>query len=242
MTRPPRALRSSLSLGIAAAALFAAPRARAQGFTMPVGPAPGTAQPTFVEPTPESAVAAKEAPNSVRLFDGRKSRAFYVLDLGPIWARKVDDRRAGEDRQNEERGTGEIAFGMAILNEGSKPFVLSGVQRTLLRVIDSKSFSWSLFVQDLGGGVRLGPLQPEVRIALSTLTIDAFHGEWSAQIFSPRVTAGIGIELGKFRLDMKAHSEYLWRWFGPDYLAHGVTLGLRLEIPRPKSPFVESRQ
>lgn len=226
---------------VVAAVLFGTRGARAQGFTMPVGPA-GTIQPPLPEPTPESSVAPSLARNSVRLFDGRRSRSFYALDLGPIWIRKVDDRGPGEARENSERGTGEIAFGMTVLNEQAKPFFLSGVQRTLLRVVDSKSFSWSLFVQDLGGGLQLGPLQPEVRIGLSTLTIDVFHGEWSAQLFSPRVTAGIGLELGKFRLDMKAHSEYLWRWFGPDYLAHGVTLGLRLEIPRPKSPFVESRQ
>ena len=201
------------------------------------GSAPGRATP---DNSPESGPPPTESPRSVKLFDQRRSRSFYELDIGPLWLRKVDERAPGEERVNSDRGTGEISFGTAMVNEGAKAFFLVGVQRTLLRVADSKTFSWSPFVQDLGGGLRIGPLQPEVRIGLSLLTIDVFHGEWSAQLFSPRVMAGLGVALGKFRLDIKAHSEYLWRWFGPDYLVHGVTLGLRLEIPRPKSPFAET--
>ncbi len=218
-----------------------APNASAQpsGFPGLTGPASGRPQ---SENSPETGPPPKESPRGVKLFDMRRSRAFYELDLGPIWMRKVTERNPGEERLNPERGTGEISFGTAFKNESAKGVFLVGVQRTLLRVQDSKTFSWSVFVQDLGGGLRLGPLEPEVRIALSVLTVDVFHGEWSAQLFSPRVMAGLGLEVGKFRLDIKAHSEYLWRWFGPDYLAHGVTLGLRLEIPKPKSPFPESRQ
>lgn len=214
-------------------------RARAQ-FTPPggTGTGPATVQ---AENSPESGPAPKLSPRSVKLFDARRNPRYWELDLGPIWTRKVTDRAPGEELRNPERGTGEIALGMAFLNESAKNLYLVGVQRTVFRIADSKSFSWSLFYQDLGGGLRLGPVEPEVRMGLSVFTVDVFRGDWSAQLFSPRVTAGVGFSAGKFRLDIKAHSEYLWRWFGPDYLAHGVTLGLRLEAPRPKSPFEEPR-
>lgn len=237
-----RALLLCLTALTALVLLLASARvASAQPSSFPglTGPAGGRPSP---ENSPETGPPPEESPRGVKLFDQRRSRAFYELDLGPIWLRKTTERNPGEERLNAERGTGEISFGTAFVNEGNKPFFLTGVQRTLLRVVDSKTFSWSVFVQDLGGGLRIGPLQPELRIGASILTIDVFHGDWSAQLFSPRVTAGLGLELGKLRLDIKAHSEYLWRWFGPDYLAHGVTLGLRLEIPKPKSPFVESTE
>lgn len=241
MKRPSRSVAAVLaSLVLVTLVTLLPRRAEAQPSSFPglTGPAGGRSE---VEASPETGPAPKESPRGVKLFDQRSSRAFYELDLGPIWLRKVTEREPGEERQNAERGTGEISFGTAYVNDSSKHVFLTGVQRSLLRIGGSKVFSWSVFVQDLGGGFRLGPLEPEARISLSVLTIDVFRGEWSAQLLSPRVMAGLGLAVGKFRLDIKAHSEYLWRWFGPDYLAHGVTLGLRLEIPKPKSPFAESR-
>jgi hypothetical protein len=240
MKRSTRFVADLLLVASIALLLLSARTAAAQPSSFPglTGPAGGRSE---VEASPETGPAPKESVRGVKLFDQRSSRAFYELDFGPIWLRKVTEREPGEERKNAERGTGEISFGTAYVNETSKRVFLTGVQRTLLRIGDSKVFSWSVFVQDLGGGIRLGPLEPEARISLSVLTVDVFRGEWSAQLLSPRVMAGLGLALGKFRLDIKAHSEYLWRWFGPDYLAHGVTLGLRLEIPKPKSPFVDSR-
>lgn len=225
---------------LGAAALAAPAPARAQSPPQPgmTGAGPATVSPVN---SPETAPAPKLSRRSVKLFDGRTNPRFWELDLGPIWTRKTTDRAPGEELRNAERGTGEISLGMAFVNQSAKGLYLVGVQRTLLRVADSKTFSWSVFHQDLGGGLRLGPVEPEVRMGLSFFTVDVFRGDWSVQSLTPRVTAGVGLSAGKFRLDIKAHSEYLWRWFGPDYLAHGVTLGLRLEAPPLKSPFEEAR-
>jgi hypothetical protein len=118
------------------------------------------------------------------------------------------------------------------------PFYIAGASRTLLRIFDSKRFSWGIFHQDLAGGLRLGPLEPEVRIGASLLSIDVMNAEWSAQLFSPRVSAGVGLHLGKIKVDIKGHAEYLWRWFGPDYFVRGITLGVRIDAP-PKQVFRE---
>ena len=36
-------------------------------------------------------------------------------------------------------------------------------------------------------GVRLGPFEPESRVGFSLITLDAFHSQWSFEMFSPRV-------------------------------------------------------
>jgi len=117
-----------------------------------------------------------------------------------------------------------------------KPFFITGYQMTHFRVLDSKSFVWSVLSTGMGTGVRLGPLEPEARIGLGLIQLDAIHGEYNASLLSPRVAMGVGMHIGKIRLDIQAHTEYLWRWFGPDYLIRGVSLGLRFDVPRPKGP------
>lgn len=208
---------------------------RAAG-AQPVGPAPARA-PGIPEVTnaPESGVAPKTSPRSFKLFDQRRSTPSYALEIGPIWVRKVEDNSPRENARNFERGTGEIKIG-TVITTPFKRLYLAGFQSTLLRVIDSKSFSWSVFHQELIAGARIGPFEPEVRLGLGVLTADVFRAEWSAQLLTPRVSAGVGMRLGKIRVDLKAHSEYLWRWFGPDYVIRGVSLGLRLDVPRPNNP------
>jgi hypothetical protein len=186
----------------------------------------------------------KTGRGSYKLFDHDTTVKAFVLDIGPIWHRKIQDETPAQHRLGFERGAplaGEVAVGMTFTTP-TGPFVLIGAQRTILRVIDDKSFSWSLFHQDVGGGLRLGPFEPEARFGISLLTADIFHGEPSVQMLTPRVTAGFGLHLGQIRVDIKAHSEYLWRWFGSDYPTRGITIGLRLDTPRPKSPFAESFQ
>jgi len=205
--------------------------------------------------TPESSEYVPQGKNSVKLFDSRRSTTSYQLDIGPIWSRQVQDETPDQQRTNFRRcvdangspvatdcrdpGTafaGEISVGTAYTTP-YKPFYLIGQIKTTLRIVDDKSFSWALFNQELGGGMMLGPIEPEIRIGLAPLNLDIFHAEPSISLFTPRVTVGAGIHLGKIRVDIKAHSEYLWRWFGPDYLIRGITIGLRFDVTRPKSPF-----
>jgi hypothetical protein len=194
-----------------------------------------------VENSPETSEAPKLSHRSVKLFDQRRSLVSLQLDVGPIWVRRVQDETPITQRRNFTRGAplaGEIGFGTVFTTPSQRgPFFLAGHLKTLLRVIDDKSFSWSIFHQELGGGLMLGPFEPEIRLRLGLLTADVIHAEPSVQLFTPGVAAGVGIHVGKFRLDIKAHSEYLWRWFGPDYLVRGVTIGLRLDQNRPKTPF-----
>lgn len=241
-------MRVVLSSAVALTLLALGSPARAQ---LQMMPGPSTPSPMTVpgvtdgaranlEATPEHERPANEARQSVRLFDGRRTGFQWELGLGPIWVRKVEDENPAEARANSGYRLGEISFGTATVTP-KKPFFIMGVQKTLVRFMGAKSFSWSVFQQDLGGGIRLGPFEPEVRIGLSLLSIDYIQSQFSAQLMSPRTSVGLGLNLGKFRLDIKAHTEYLWRWFGPDYLSQGITLGFRLDIPRPKSPFVDAR-
>src|SRR5690606_29444963 len=119
---------------------------------------------------------------------------------GPIWARRVQDDTPVTHRRNFERGAplaGEIAFGTVFTTPSKRgPFFLAGHLKTLLRVIDDKSFSWSIFHQELGGGLKLGPFEPEVRLRLSVLSADIIHAEPSVQLLSPGVSAGFGIHVG----------------------------------------------
>jgi hypothetical protein len=192
-----------------------------------------------VHDTPPSGEKPNEARGSIKLFDTWNTVKSYQLDVGPIWFRQVEDETPAQRLMNFHRDAplaGELGIGMAYTTP-SKPFFLVGRQRTLFRVLDDKSFSWSIFHQDLGGGIMIGPLEPEITIGLSILTADIMHAEPSIQLLSPRVSGGLGLHLGRFRVDLKGHAEYLWRWFGPDYLIRGVTLGVRLDVPRPASPY-----
>lgn len=218
------------ALAFGAATALGLPSAHAQGISLP-GMSPDMAE------TPRSSHPPL-ARSSHKLFDTFTTERSFLVELGPIWSRQVQDETPAEARRGFERGAplaGELALGMA-LKTPYKGLFLMGQQKTLLRVIDDKSFSWSLFHQEVGGGVRLGPFEPEVRLGLSIFTADIFHAEPSLQLFSPRVSAGVGVVLGTFRLDIHGHSEYLWRWFGPDYLVRGVTIGFRFDMPKPKSP------
>ena len=240
-------MRKALFVAGAMVTFFAARMASAQGIADP-GTAAGFSTPSRgmpeVHDTPPSGEKPRQGGNSIKLFDTYNTTKSYQLDIGPIWHRQIQDETPELRLKNFERGAplaSEIGIGMAFTTP-SKPFFLVGRQRTILRILDDKSFSWSIFHQDLGGGLMLGPIEPEAGIGLSVLTADIFHAEPSIQLLTPRVSAGIGIHAGRFRVDIKGHAEYLWRWFGPDYLIRGITLGIRLDVPRPASPYPEAPQ
>ena len=235
-------MRRTIAAFVVVALLVTAPRiAQAQDWFGPrSGPSTGTPQ-TENSPNTDDQ-APKLSRRSVKLFDEWRSVVSREVSFGPIWVRRVQDETPITQRRNFEHAAplaGEIAAGTVYTTPSERgPFYLTGHLKTLFRVIDSKSFSWSIFQQELGGGLKLGPFEPEVRVRLGLLTADVIHAQPSVQLFTPGVAVGAGIHVGKIRLDIKAHSEYLWRWFGPDYLVRGITIGLRLDLNRPKSPFV----
>jgi hypothetical protein len=188
------------------------------------------AQPAFADVETSAPKARPRAGKALRDDD---TLATIALDIGPLWFRKVEDTTPRESVTNFERGTGEVALG-STSTAAYGPFYVAGSGRTILRSLDAKSFAWSIYHQDLAGGLRLGPLEPEARFGVSVLTVDVFRAEWSAELLSPRVSFGVGVHIGRVRVDVRAHAEYLWRWFGPDYLVRGLTLGVRLDVPRLK--------
>ncbi|MBX3230437.1 MAG: hypothetical protein KIT84_03115 [Labilithrix sp.] len=177
----------------------------------------------------------------MKLFDQYRSIVSYQLDIGPIWSRRATGTTPITDRRNFEHGAplaSEIGLGTSYTTNSFKgPFYIAATSRTSLRILDAKSFSWSLFEEKLGGGIHVGPIDFEAKFRVQFLSVDIMHAQPSVQMLSPGVEAGFGVRLGRIRLDIKGHSEYLWRWFGPDYYVRGVTIGLRLDATRPKNPF-----
>jgi len=114
-----------------------------------------------------------------------------------------------------------------------RPFFLTSFQSTTLRVLDSRSYSLSLLQSGALVGLRIGPVEPEAGIALSTINLDIFHKDFSFGMFSPRAAAGVGLRFGEVRLSVHAYSEYLWRWLGTDYYTRGVALTVRVQRPPP---------
>lgn len=213
-------VRCAIAGAIALALLSFAPRARAQ---MNRGAGAGGRG----LPSTQSEYDAKTSTRSVKLFDTKRSTQHFQIALGPIWSHKVGSR------EGFERGTGELRLGATVTTPW-KPFYLAGSQETNLRIFGGDAAAWSILFNQISAGIVLGPFQPEVRLGLSLLTVDVFKGDWSVEALSPRVSFGTGLKLGTIRLDIHAHSEYLWRWFGPDYTIRGITFGIRLEVPRPK--------
>jgi hypothetical protein len=229
---------AALPIGAALTILLAPGSAQAQGFGGPGGPfgpgpgsGPSNGPAQAGEASPESVDNLPvESNRSLKLFDQKRTVQGFDIQLGPVWYRE-----AGRTPNDFERGTGELLIGVSITTKWA-PFFLTGYQQMHLRAFDSKSFALSILTTHMGAGLTLGPIEPEVRIGAGLVTVDVFHGDYSIEALSPRVAAGVGLHLGKIRLDIATHSEYLWRWFGKDYLIRGVSLGLRLDVIRPKGP------
>ena len=197
------------------------------------------APPIEQPPQQQSDGPIPEAPNSIKLFDTYRSTLSYQLDIGPLWTRRASETTVlsrREDFRHRTSDAGEISLGSYTTTTSQKgPFYIASEALTTFRILDSKSFSWAIFAQKLGGGIALGPIEIDGKVGVDGLVVDIMHAQPSIQLLSPGVEAGVGIHLGTIRLDIKAHSEYLWRWFGPDYFLRSVTIGFRFDRPRPKT-------
>lgn len=191
--------------------------------TSRVEPASGVEPESGVEPASSESLPP---PHPGTIFDREHTKIAYALDLGPIAYRP-----AASTRRGFAWGPGEIRLGLAYTSTW-KAFYIAGFHQLAFRAFDAASYSIAPLVSRLAGGVRVGPIEPEVTFGVALLTADVFHGDYSFQMLSPRVGVGIGLRFGKIRLDFEAHTEYSWRWFGPDYLIRGVSVGLRFDVPR----------
>lgn len=239
-------LRRAASLGVAIALLLVTAKATAQDSgiggisTGDVRSGPSWGRPEVVD-SPQADGPAKQGKNSIKLFDSYRSILSYQLDIGPIWSRRASETTPLSRRTNFEHQAplaSEIAIGSYYQTPSFRgPFFLTSEQATALQILDGKSFLWSIFMNKLGGGVRFGPFELEGKVAIHALSVDIMHAQPSIQLLSPRVEAALGLHLGRFRVDISGHTEYLWRWFGPDYFIRGINIGLRLDRVRPKTPF-----
>lgn len=222
---------------IASALVLLAGSARAQSL-MPGTPTSGgsTGKSTMVadpnQATDSSAIPV--ADRASRLFDLSTTTSSLQVDVGPIWYRPQNAHKEGF-----ERGTGELAVS-TVTTSLWKPFYFAGRQKLVFRAFDSKSYHVSLST-DFATGVYYGPFELESSIGLNIVNVSAFHDQWSGDLLSPRVSAAAAVHVWRFRVDIQAHSEYLWRWFGNDYLVRGITLGLRLDLPRADPPLMNRR-
>jgi hypothetical protein len=145
----------------------------------------------------------------------------FELSAGPLLWRRVGSADA-TGHHGFEGGVGTVTA------VRPRPFVISWGSSLTLRALDSKSFALS-YAQYVSVALSLGPIEPDVRAGLSIATIDVFHGNWSAELFSPRVSAGMWLRLGKLRVGAHAFSEYLWRWLGDgDVFVRGALLTLQI--------------
>jgi len=164
-------------------------------------------------------------------FEERRARPgepyFYLGghgQLGTFTYRPVDG--TGETRRGFQLGGSQ-----AVLAHAS--WFFAGVnQGSALRVFGSHGLSGA-FLYDMYGGLALGPFEPEARVGMDTATIDVIEGKVSVGLLSPRASAGASIRVAeRVSIGLFAYGEYLWRWLGPDYWVHGVTLDLRVQGPR----------
>jgi hypothetical protein len=149
----------------------------------------------------------------------------YEFQYAPVWYRPT-----GSADPRWPMGS-EFGFGVRTTTR-VLPFLVSWSSEPVLRVLDSKSFAFSI-VQRVFAGVAIGPIEPEVGGGLSMFTVDVFHANFSAELFSPRAEAGFWVHVSKLRLGAHAYAEYLWRWFGDrNYLMRGVAFEVSIESPR----------
>lgn len=161
---------------------------------------------------------------SARLFDLSTATVGADLEAGPIWYRSRG--------QGFQRGAVEIAAGQTI-TAPLKPFYLAGSQRTVFRALDSVTYLWTILQTGLASGAKVGWFEIEGQIGLGLLGISAAKGAWSVDILSPRVGASVGAHIGRFRLALGAHSEYVWRLLGPGYATRGLTIAFRFDTAQP---------
>jgi hypothetical protein len=212
-----------LGAAVLACAGLASGSAAAQGLSMPSMGAVGF---QGSDNSPELPSRRIMGPGSVAVFDYEHTYAGTELEGAPMWWRK-----AGSDAT---AGGWELSLGVVTETRIGVVF-LAGIIRTQFRYFDSKSFALSPIQNMALVGIRLGPIEPEVRVGMSLATFDVFHGAYSFEMFSPRVEGGLGLRFGRFRMSAHGFSEYLWRWWGDSYYEKGVAFEVRLEAPK-KSP------
>jgi hypothetical protein len=164
---------------------------------------------------------------SVAIFDYDHTWGGTEIEGGPMWWRRVGTNSTHEGWELSLGAVTETRIGQVFL---------AGAVRLDFRAFDSQSYAVTPLQNMALVGVRLGPFEPESRVGFSLITLDAFHSQWSFEMFSPRVEGGFALRFGRLRFGAHAFSEYLWRWWGDSYFEKGIAFEIRLEATKKKSP------
>ncbi|HEY8039428.1 MAG TPA: hypothetical protein VIF15_06525 [Polyangiaceae bacterium] len=140
-------------------------------------------------------------------------------------------RRMGDASPGWGRGYG-AAWGPTLaVQQGGLPLRFTGLVQFDVKAFDGSSWAVGLTSTAFEAALRLGPFEPQARAGFTLATLDDFAGQWSAELFSPRVEAGLAVHVRRVRVSLGAQAELLWRWFGPSVLERGFVLDVRIERP-----------
>ena len=158
------------------------------------------------------------------LFDPFLSAREVALFGGPSSLRETD-------AVTPLRGAG---FGLALTQRETRgPFWLSMQREFELRIHSNWSFLLELSRFTYEGGLHVGPIEIGAGPAVTPIALDISNGDVSLSGLCPRATARLGVKTGHFRVSLRVHQEYLWRWFGrePAWMT-GFALEAALENPK----------
>lgn len=215
--------------GLVASFAFAAPSTLADGPPA----APSAAAPAEKSASSAPAAAATDAPEEPPKKHKWKHKAWPILDP---WTSRVGFDATGSYNwwhptkgSNAPRENGfAFGFGQSIISTHGA-FILGARAELFVRVLDSKSVAVTFPRYTYIGGLHLGPVEPFVGAGMSFFNIDAFHGDWSFNMFSPNAEAGVAFNLGPVRFEGVGSSEFLWRWLGnANYSIQALTFTLSI--------------
>jgi len=141
----------------------------------------------------------------------------------------------GVEHDSWSQGVFDVTTGQE-LRTHKFPFYLLSTRAASIRMYDTKSYGIA-FYQDIGGGIAIGPIEPEIHFGAHLVELDAFHGSWNFSLLSPRASAEVGIRIGRARVEVAAYTQYLWRWWGCEsQLVRGISIGLQVDQAKMRIP------
>lgn len=157
------------------------------------------------------------------------SRADPLWGGADITASAFQWRPEGDRRRDWQQGLG-LAWGPTLADDEG-PWRFTGLTQFEVSMLDSRSWAVGITATAFEAAARFGFLEPQARVGFQVATVDVLDGQWSAELFSPRAEAGLGVRFGRVRIAVGVESEYFWRWWGPSVLERGFVLDLRYEKP-----------
>jgi hypothetical protein len=213
-------MRSSLlaAVLVASFAFFTTVHALADAPPAGSAAAPSPTAPGDKSASPAPAAASAQTPEEPPKKHKWKHKAWPILDP---WTSRVGYDATGSYNwwhptkgSNAPRENGfAFGFGQSIISTHGA-FIIGARAELFARVLDSTSIAVTFPRYTYIGGLHLGPVEPFVGAGLSFFNLDAFHGDWSFNMFSPNAEAGVAFNLGPVRLEGVGSSEFLWRWLG----------------------------